>query len=258
MKHYVINILAEHTFITHHKCKRMSAPAKTTCDKCEKREPSCYCRVCGFLCDSCKKPHEWKEFSSHEIISLDQLAGDVPNLVPPVNKILQYSKHPKKELDLFCETCEEIICQNCNVRAHRNHQDDLATDAFPKNKDVIVASLQLVEQQLASDNKALEGFNTRCDQIRRTGSQGEILDMKKQLVLQVKEMMAEFKPETLVPEEQADLTFANSQTEIFRNLGKSILILCALRSATLKAQGSKWRWYERQPQLQSISWIRRG
>ena len=73
----------------------------------------------------------------------------------------------------------------------------------------------------------------------RTGSQGEILDMKKPFVLQVKEMMAEFKPETLVPEEQADLTFANSQTEIFRNLGKSILILCALRSATLKAQGSK-------------------
>ena len=277
--------LIHHLFDIQDILKKMSAPAKTNCYKCEKREPSCYCRACGFLCDSCKTPHvEWKEFSSHEIISLDQLSGDVANLVPPVKKILQCSKHPNKELDLFCETCEEMICQHCTVRAHRDHQYDLATDSFPKQKDVIVASLQSVEQQLASVNKALEGLDTRCGQITdqrqsietdikrnirqiyealearqeelitqldqmtqqkmkslatqrdqlqlmvtrlkscrdfvqeslRTGSQGEILDMKKPFVQQVKEMTAKLKPETLVPEEQADLTFASNQTEIIR------------------------------------------
>ena len=277
--------LIHHLFDIQDILKKMSAPAKTNCDKCKKREPSCYCRACGFLCDSCKKPHvEWKEFSSHEIISLDQLSGDVTNLVPPIQKIPQCSKHPNKELDLFCETCEEMICQHCTVRVHRDHQYDLATDAFPKHKDVIVASLQPVEQQLASVNKALEGLDTRCGQITdqrqsietdikrsirlihealearqeelitqldqmtqqkmkslaaqrdqlelvatrlkscrdfvqeslRTGSQGEILDMKRPFVQQVKEMTAEFKPETLVPEELADLKFTSSQTELTR------------------------------------------
>ena len=277
--------LIHHLFDIQDILKKMSAPAKTKCDKCDKREPSCYCRACGFLCDSCKKPHvEWKEFSSHEIISLDQLSGDVSNLVPPVKKVLQCSKHPDKQLDLFCETCEEMICQHCTIRVHRDHQYDLATDAFPKHKDVIVASLQPVEQQLASINNALEGLDTRCGQITdqrqtietdirrsirqihealearqeelitqldqmtrqkmkrlaaqrdqlvlvatqlkscrdfvqeslRTGSQGEILDMKKPFIQQVKEMTAEFKPETLVPEEQADLKFTSSQTELTR------------------------------------------
>ena len=277
--------LIHHLFDIQDILKKMSAPAKTNCDKCDKREPSCYCRTCGFLCDSCKKPHvEWKEFSSHEIISLDQLSGDVANLVPPIKKIPQCSKHPNKELDLFCETCEEMICQHCTIRVHRDHQYDLATDAFPKHKDMIVASLQPVEQQLASVNKALEGLDTRCSQITdqrqtietdikknirqihealearqeelitqldqmtrqmmksldaqrdqlelvatqlkscrdfvqeslRTGSQGEILDMKRPFVQQVKEMTAEFKPETLVPEEQADLKFTSSQTELTR------------------------------------------
>ena len=265
--------------------KKVSSPAKTKCDKCKKREPSCYCRTCGFICDSCKKPHlEWEEFSSHEIISLDQLTGDVTNLVPPVKKVLRCSKHTEKQLDLFCETCEEMICRDCIVRVHRDHQYDLVRDAFPNHKDVIVASLQPVEQQLASVNKALEGLDTRCGQITdqrqtietdikknirqihealearqeelitqvdqmtrqkmkslaaqrdqlelvatrlkscrdfmqeslRTGSQGEILDMKKPFVQQVKEMTAEFKPETLVPEEQADLKFTSSHTELTR------------------------------------------
>ena len=277
--------LIHHLFDIQDILKRVSSPAKTKCDKCKKREPSCYCRTCGFICNLCKKPHlEWEEFSSHEIISLDQLTGDVTNLVPPVKKVLRCSKHTEKQLKLFCETCEEMICRDCIVRVHRDHQYDLVRDTFPKHKDVIVASLQPVEQQLASVNKALEGLDTRCGQITdqrqtietdikrnihqihevletrqeelntqldqmtqqkmkslaaqrdqlelvatrlkscrdfvqeslRTGSQGEILDMKKPFVQQVKEMTAEFKPETLVPEEQADLKFTSSQTELTR------------------------------------------
>ena len=275
--------LIHHLFDIQDILKKVSSPAKTKCDKCKKRESSCYCRTCGFICDSCKKPHlEWEEFSSHEIITLDQLTGDVTNLVPPVKKVLQCSKHPDKQLDLFCETCEEMICRDCIVRVHRDHHYDLVRDAFPKHKDVVVASLQPVEQQLASVNKALEGLDTRCGQITnqrqtietdikrnirqihealearqeelitqldqmtqqkmkslaaqrdqlelvatrlkscrdfvqeslRTGSQEEILDMKRPFVQQVKEMTAEFKPETLVPEEQADLKFTSSQTEL--------------------------------------------
>ena len=284
--------LIHHLFDIQDILKKMNSPAKTKCDKCEKREPSCYCRTCGFICEKCTDFHsEWKEFSSHEIISFDQLSGDASNLVPPIKKIPQCSKHPVKELDLFCETCEEMICQHCIVRVHCDHQHDLATDAFPKHMDVIVASLQPVEQQLASVNKALEGLDTRCGQITdqrqtietdirrsirqihealearqeelitqldqmtqqkmkslstqrdqlelmatrlkscrdfvqeslRTGSQGEILEMKTPFVQQVKEMTAKFKPETLVLQEQADLTFASNQTELTRacqQLGK--------------------------------------
>ena len=280
--------LIHHLFDIQDILKKVSSPAKSKCDKCEKREPSCYCRTCGFICEKCEDVHsEWKEFSSHEIISLDQLTGDITNLMTSA-KVVQCSNHPDKQLDLFCETCEEMICRDCIIQVHRNHQYDLVRDAFPKHKDVIVASLQPVEQQLASVNKALEGLDTRCGQITnqrqtietdikrnvrqihealearqeelitqldqmtrlkmkslaaqrnqlelvatrlkscrdfvqeslRTGSQGEILDMKKPFVQQVKEMTAEFKPETLVPDEQADLKFASSQTELTRAFQK--------------------------------------
>ena len=286
--------------------QKVSAPAKTKCDKCEKREPSCYCRTCGFICDWCKQVHsEWKEFSSHEIISLDQLTGDVTNLIPPVKKTLQCSKHPDKQLDIYCESCEELICHDCIVRVHRDHQYDLVRDAFKKHKDVLIASLQPVEQQLATLCKALEGLDARSNQISnqrqvietqiqrsiqqlhealearkedlitqlgqvtqqklknlaaqrdqlelvatrlkscrdfvqetlRTGSKGEILTIKKPVTEQVKEMGAEFKPESLVPGEQADMKFIHSQklTQACEQFGKvSAHSVCPTKCPTPK------------------------
>ena len=203
-------------------------------------------------------------------------------LVPPKKKVMFCSKHPTKELDLYCETCEELVCRDCTVRVHRDHQYDLVTDAFQKHKDVLVTSLQPVEQQLDTVTKSLQQLDTQCQQITdkretlvgkilktiqqlhealevrkteligqldhitqrklktlaaqrdqielvqtqlsscldfvkeslRTGSEGEILAMKKPVVKQVEEITAEFKAEVLVPQERADIKFSASTPEL--------------------------------------------
>ena len=225
---------------------------------------------------------KWKEVSSHEIVSLNQLTENATNLVPPVQKVLQCSKHPAKELDLYCETCKEVICRDCILKVHRDHKYDLATDACKQQRNVLITTAKPAEQQLASVNKSLEGLAILCgditnqrqaletkikarirlihealearqkeliaqldqltqqklknltaqkDQLElvatrlksccgflqeglRTGSQVEILAMVKPFVQQVKDVMSAFKPELLVPEEQADLEFRSSVTEL--------------------------------------------
>ena len=266
--------------------EKVKEPQKTQCEKCDKRVATNFCRNCGqFICARCTETHqEWKEFSSHEVITLDQLEGDVARLVPPKKKVMFCSKHPAKELDLYCETCEELICQHCTVRMHRDHQYDLVTDAFQKHKEVLVTSLQPVEQQLDTVTKSLQQLDTQCQQITdqrealvrnihktirqlqealevrkteligqldkttqqklktlaaqrdqielvqtqlssclefvkeslRTGSEGEILAMKKPVVKQVEEITAEFKAEVLVPQERADVRFSASTPELTR------------------------------------------
>ena len=226
----------------------------------------------------------WKELSSHEVITIQQLTSDAAKLVPSKKQAMPCPKHPAKELDLYCETCEELICRDCIVKVHRDHQYDLVGDAFPRHKDVIVASLQPVEQQLATVGKALEGLDVRCGQITeqqqvietqiqrsiqqlhealearkqdligqleqttrqklkslaaqrdqfelvgtqlrscrdfvqeslRTGSEAEILAMKKPVVKQIREMTSSFKPEALALHEQADTKFSHNQPELVR------------------------------------------
>ena len=229
---------------------------------------------------------KWKGFSSHKIVSLDQLTEDVTNLVPPDQKIMQCSKHPAKKLDLYCETCKEVICRDCILKVHRDHQYDLATDAFPQQKNVLISCVEPAEQQLVSVNKALEDLDTlrgeitslrqsleinirsrigvihealkealkareeelisqldqmtgqklknvasQQDQLEmvatrlksccgflkeslRTGSQVEILAMRKSFVQQVQDVTSSFKPESLVPKEEADLEFVSDQNEM--------------------------------------------
>ena len=156
------------------------------------------------------------------------------------------------------------------------------TDAFPKHKDMIVASLQPVEQQLTTIGKAMEGLDTRCAEVveqkeavvtqidttirqlvqalevrraelvseveqvsqqklkclaaqreqfelmeaqlrscrdfvqdsLRTGSEAEILAMKKPVVKQINDLTSNFKPETLAPVERANQEFTHSQVEL--------------------------------------------
>ena len=262
--------------------EKVKEPQKTQCEKCKKCVAINFCRNCGkLICARCTETHqEW--LSSHEVITVDQLEEDMTKLVPPKRKVMFCSKHPTKELDLYCEMCEELVCRDCTVRIHRDHQYDLVTDAFQKHKDVLVASLQPVERQLDTVTKSLQQLDTQCQQITdqretlvgnmhktirqlqealemrktqligqldqitqrklkilaaqrdqieliqvqlssclnfvkeslRTGSEGEILAMKKPVVKQVEEITAEFKAEVLVPQEQADTRFSASTPEL--------------------------------------------
>ena len=271
-----------HLFDIHDTLEKVRAPAKVQCSKCKKRKAACYCRTCKFICKRCKDFHsEWDEFSSHEIISLEQVTTDVLNRVSPAKKVLLCPSHPEKPVDLFCETCEEMICRDCIVRVHHDHQYDLVQVAFPKHKEVIVASLQPVKKQLDSVTNALESLDTLCDQITdqrqalktevksnvrqihqalevreekvltqidemadqklkntagqrdqmqlvlkqltgccefvedslKTGSQEEILNIKKSVVNQVQDITIEFKLDMLLPKEEVNMQFYHGNRE---------------------------------------------
>ena len=275
-----------HLFDIRSALKKVTESKESQCDKCGQEKATNFCRNCGqFICQACTKIHQtWKELSSHEVITIQQLTSDATKLVPSKKQAMPCSKHPAKELDLYCEKCEEMICRDCIVRVHRDHQYDLVGDAFPKHKSAITAALEPVEPQLARVNKALQGLNVRCGQIveqqkaieadiersirqaheilearkqeligqleqetrqklkslaaqqdqfelvgtqlkscqdfvqesLRTGSEGEILAIKKPMVKQIQEMTGSFKPEALALQEQANMEFSCDQPELNR------------------------------------------
>ena len=157
-----------HLFEIQDALQKLKESHKTKWEKCEMQIATGFCRDCGqFICGKCTEIHQiWKELSSHEMVTTDQLQVEVTRFVPPKKKEMFCSKHPTKELDLYCESCEELICQHCIVRVHRDHQYDLVSDVFPKHKDAIVFSLQPVEQQLGAVNKALEHLDTKSHNIK--------------------------------------------------------------------------------------------
>ena len=156
---------------------KVSSKDQTMCATCKKREAVRFCRTCGFVCASCEEHHQyWDNLKAHEIIDLDTLTGDVTTLVPPLKKTLFCSSHPSKKAKLFCETCDKLICRDCTIRVHRDHQYDLVPESFAKQEKVIVDSLKPVGEQIAALKRAVESVDTRCAAVvkRKTAVVAEI------------------------------------------------------------------------------------
>jgi tripartite motif-containing protein 2/3/tripartite motif-containing protein 71 len=214
------------------------------------------------------------------VVAIEQLEQKVKQL-DAVKKVTLYcSLHQGKELELYCETCEELICHNCTINKHYRpkHKFDRVEDTVEKHKAEIRASLEPIKIQMDSINKALEQLNLRSlelddlqitledsihqqiqefqellearkvelisqlqqyiqtkkknlaaqkDELEtvhiqlascisfvreslRTGSQGEVMKMKKAVVKQIKEMTDNFEPDTLPPCELANVEFIAS------------------------------------------------
>ena len=152
------------------------------------------------------------------IISLDQLKDDGINLIFPIQKSLRCSKHPDKQLDIYCKTCEELICHNCIAHVHQDHKYDLLGNAFLKQKEEILASLQPLKQQLATITTALEGLNTRRGQINEqhqaeeTKIRGSIQRLHKALEVREENLIAQL--EQVSQEKLKSLASQQGQLEL--------------------------------------------
>ena len=225
---------------------------------------------------------EWKEFTKHTVVTIEEIQSDVKQLVPPKKVILCCLQHQGKELDLYCETCEELICLHCTVKIHKDHQYDLVGDTFERHKEEMTTCVEPVENDLSITSKAKEQLGVRMQELDgkgaavkagiqqeirqlqkvleermvklfnqvdqhverkkknlaaqmdevetietqqisclsflkeslRTGSQGEVMKVKKAVMKQVKEMRDNFEPDMLPPCEPANVKFvASSELE---------------------------------------------
>ena len=79
--------------------------------------------------------------------------------------ILYCQQHQNRELVLYCETCEELICFQCTIQQHHTHKYNLIGEVFEKHKQEIISSLNPAEQQQTLSRKALEKLDVRCREI---------------------------------------------------------------------------------------------
>ena len=160
-----------HLFEVRDTLQKVVDPNKPRCEKCKDGDAKGYCRDCGkFVCEACITMHKkWEEFTEHEIATLGQIEADVAQLVPPKKIAMTCPKHPSKKGKTYCETCNELICRDCTVKAHRDHQFDLVGDCFPKHRDAIIASLQPIKQQLDIVSQAVAEVAARSTRLAENG-----------------------------------------------------------------------------------------
>ncbi len=83
-------------------------------------------------------------------------------------KCVQYcSEHDQKEVELYCETCSELICYRCAVKGgkHSKHSFEQLAIAFEKYKKQAESFLKPMGRQLKTINAAMAKFDTHSEKI---------------------------------------------------------------------------------------------
>ena len=157
----------DHLFEIRDAFNKAAQAGQTKCGNCEAGDATGYCHDCEeFLCDNCQAAHKALKLTrSHQIVSIQEFQAQAAKLIAAKKKIPSCEKHRGNELKIYCETCKELICNDCTIRLHRDHNYDLVADVFPKHKEELVSSLKPVKQKLHTVQQALKAFDTRAKEI---------------------------------------------------------------------------------------------
>ena len=58
------------------------------------------------------------------------------------------SKHKGKKFKLFCQTCDQLICKDCALIDHRDHDYKFVHDVYPAEKDKIVKVIEKSREKI--------------------------------------------------------------------------------------------------------------
>ena len=122
-------------------------PICQNCDDEEKAISSCSeCAI--FLCEFCEKSHKkTKATKEHKIISLDEMrkgTSDIPSVLP--EKVEMCPTHPTKPLELYCKCEEVLICRDCIIKKHKDHDYDVISDVVEGEKRILREALPGIQQ----------------------------------------------------------------------------------------------------------------
>ncbi|XP_038054666.1 E3 ubiquitin-protein ligase TRIM71-like [Patiria miniata] len=108
------------------------------CQACdEENQAISRCMDCDhFLCQECEKAHgRMTVMKSHKIYTLAQLrSGEIVYKSKLREEVPKCSKHLDQNLNVYCNSCEQVICTTCSVVDHAKHSLTDLPEAFKQCK----------------------------------------------------------------------------------------------------------------------------
>ena len=105
------------------------------CDECEEPNVVSFCSECDiFLCMDCDKNHRKVKKSKSHVLVLPKQAKKKSK-----PKSFQCATHPSESLEVYCTTCESIVCRDCFLNEHNGHKFKRAVEASDEIRKSLVS-----------------------------------------------------------------------------------------------------------------------
>ena len=139
-----------------------SGPVAVECGKCgETTWPIVtWCLNCQIgLCQSCDQVHS--KLKSHKTVVIKEFAQHPKKMLPRLPPKPKFCKsHTKLRLVLYCTTCAKLVCQDCVLEYHLDHDFSVA-DQENSGADHIIMPLKMISERRRTCTKAMKESNAK-------------------------------------------------------------------------------------------------
>ena len=136
------------------------------CDDNPKEATSFCCYFCDFLCKKCKHYHLYMCLSQdeeHEILEFANYTTGKFKIHFPSPKCPQ---HTQKELDIFCNECQRLVCLDCAQKDHQDHKKGSLDDRSQEEKAELQNLMSGVDEALGKLDKALQQIQEMREKVK--------------------------------------------------------------------------------------------
>jgi tripartite motif-containing protein 2/3/tripartite motif-containing protein 71 len=162
---------------------KSSAKQSVVCQVCTETNAHGCCKDCNkCVCKNCFQLHnKFPPFSTHKFVSFEEAAIQSP--VAEDALTMTCSKHDDP-LRVFCETCQELICRDCTIHTHKDHDYDLVSGCYNKHHQILQTTLNAIKKQKNDLMIKITALANRKNEIK---DQGELV--KQEINLMADEMV---------------------------------------------------------------------
>ena len=154
--------------------ERAHGKVEAKCELCSDSgdKAEAFCRQCAmFICKECIKSHKrMKPFITHDVASLEDLKqGRSKPIVmkePPTNKCLDHDE----PLNIYCYDCCTLICRDCTVKDHKEHNFEFCKKAAPNTKKRLLEELKPLKEQSIDFSHAVKEIQTIKNKVEAQGA----------------------------------------------------------------------------------------
>ena len=163
----------------HERVEKAEGRAEALCELCEsKGKAEAFCRRCEcFVCASCVISHDnlaSSAFRGHVIVTLEQLrVGRACDVVVASEAPPRKCPEHEEPLKVFCFTCNRLICRDCIIDGHYDHNHKFVRKAAPECRDKLRASLAPLQRGNTDILSAMETVAKRAKEILENQSSVE-------------------------------------------------------------------------------------
>jgi len=128
------------------------------CNHCDSKEVAKgRCFDCDtFVCDFCITLHQrLSVLKNHQVKTFEEIK--ITGFPAAMEKNLFCGKHKGKKQKLFCITCEELICRDCTIIDHKDHDICFIVEIVQEHKERLTKEIKTAS---ATKEKIIAGLKS--------------------------------------------------------------------------------------------------